>query len=130
MDRSQKRKQRGRGRGEGARNRLQSTPQDFLKLPQADGENTVSDWLIKCTKNKLVSENLLIKFKSKHSEKSRRSVFKKICKIFLRKLGMPGLSAIRKREEKDAVKQLINGGDILAVLPTGFGKSFIFQLFR
>ena len=43
---------------------------------------------------------------------------------------MPGLSAIRKREQKDAVKQLINGGDNLAVLPTGFGKSFIFQLFR
>ena len=31
-------------------------------------------------------------------------------------------------EQRDAVRQLL-AGDVLAVLPTGFGKSFIFQLF-
>ena len=33
-----------------------------------------------------------------------------------------------RRKKKSSVKQLFTGGDLLAVLPTGFGKSLIFQL--
>ena len=33
-----------------------------------------------------------------------------------------------RQEQKSSVKQLFKGGDLLAVLPTGFGKSLIFQL--
>ena len=31
-------------------------------------------------------------------------------------------------EQKDAISSLVHGSDLLAVLPTGFGKSLIFQL--
>lgn len=34
-----------------------------------------------------------------------------------------------KPQQKEAVVALLQGVDVLAVLPTGFGKSFIFQLF-
>ena len=32
------------------------------------------------------------------------------------------------QEQKSSVKQLFTGGDLLPVLPTGFGKSLLFQL--
>ena len=34
-----------------------------------------------------------------------------------------------KVEQRDAVDSLLDGHDVLAVLPTGFGKSLIFQVF-
>ena len=34
-----------------------------------------------------------------------------------------------KREQKEAVISLLQGKDVMAVLPTGFGKSFIYQLY-
>ena len=37
--------------------------------------------------------------------------------------------AVLKREQLLAVKNLLNGNDVLAVLPTGFGKSMIFTVF-
>ena len=33
-----------------------------------------------------------------------------------------------KEEQKSAILQLMRGGDLLGVLPTGFGKSLIFHL--
>ena len=39
-----------------------------------------------------------------------------------------GFSRELRQEQKCSVKQLFTGGDVLAVLPTGFGKSMIFQL--
>ena len=36
---------------------------------------------------------------------------------------------IIKSEQRDAVIALLNTQDVLAVLPTGFGKSLIFKLF-
>ena len=40
-----------------------------------------------------------------------------------------GKSLTLKDEQKEAVKSLLSGRDVLAILPTGFGKSLIFQLF-
>ena len=34
-----------------------------------------------------------------------------------------------KPEQRESIMNLLNGCDVLAVLPTGFGKSFIFQMF-
>jgi superfamily II DNA helicase RecQ len=34
-----------------------------------------------------------------------------------------------KAEQKQAVVGVLNGKDVMAILPTGFGKSLIFQLF-
>ena len=34
-----------------------------------------------------------------------------------------------KQEQRIAVNSLLEGRDVFAVMPTGFGKSFIFQLF-
>ena len=34
-----------------------------------------------------------------------------------------------KVEQKEAVESLLRGKDVFGVLPTGFGKSLIFQLF-
>jgi len=38
-------------------------------------------------------------------------------------------SATLKREQKEAVSRLLEGKDVLVVLPTGFGKSLIYQSF-
>ena len=34
-----------------------------------------------------------------------------------------------KQEQEEAVNSLINGKNVYVVMPTGFGKSFIFQLY-
>jgi len=34
-----------------------------------------------------------------------------------------------KAEQKQAVVRVLNGKDFMAILPTGFGKSVIFELF-
>lgn len=47
----------------------------------------------------------------------------------LLKLSESGLSFTLKREQELAMRHLFNGKDVMAVLPTGFGKSLIFQLF-
>ena len=39
------------------------------------------------------------------------------------------LSFELKQEQKIAVNCLLEGRDVFAVMPTGFGKSFIFQVF-
>ena len=39
------------------------------------------------------------------------------------------LGFVLKSEQKKAVESLLKGGDVFGVLPTGFGKSLIFQLF-
>ena len=36
---------------------------------------------------------------------------------------------ILKEEQERAVKVLISGNDVLAILPTGFGKSMIYKIF-
>jgi len=36
---------------------------------------------------------------------------------------------VLKREQKEAVSRLLEGKDVLAVLPTGFGKSLEYQSF-
>ena len=33
-----------------------------------------------------------------------------------------------RHEQKEAISTLVHGSDLLAVLPTGFGKSLVFQL--
>ena len=37
-------------------------------------------------------------------------------------------SIVLTREQKQAIISLLNGEDVLAVLPTGFGKSMIFSV--
>ena len=39
-----------------------------------------------------------------------------------------GMSRELRTEQKDAISTLVSGKDLLAVLPTGFGKSLIFQM--
>ena len=39
-----------------------------------------------------------------------------------------GFSRCLREEQKSSLQQLWRGGDLMAVLPTGFGKSLIFQL--
>ena len=36
---------------------------------------------------------------------------------------------ILKKEQEMAVKELLDGKDVMAILPTGFGKSLIFTIF-
>ena len=43
-------------------------------------------------------------------------------------LAQKGFDRELKEEQKSAMLQLMCGGDLLRVLPTGFGKSLIFQL--
>ena len=46
----------------------------------------------------------------------------------LKFLGELGMSRELRPEQKDAISSLVSGKDLLAVLPTGFGKSLIFQM--
>ena len=39
------------------------------------------------------------------------------------------LGFVLKSEQKEAVRLLLSGRDVFAVLPTGFGKSLIYQSF-
>ena len=39
-----------------------------------------------------------------------------------------GMSRELRTGQKDAISTMVSGKDLLAVLPTGFGKSFIFQM--
>ena len=39
------------------------------------------------------------------------------------------LGFVLKAEQMEAVESLLRGKDVFGVLPTGFGKSLIFQLF-
>ena len=43
-------------------------------------------------------------------------------------LAQKGFDRELKEEQGSAILQLMSGGDLLGVLPTGFGKSLIFQL--
>ena len=51
-----------------------------------------------------------------------KDVMKRVCK---EKLGR----IILKSQQEEAVLSLLNGKDVFAVLPTGFGKSLIYQSF-
>jgi len=48
--------------------------------------------------------------------------------IILEKLKLLEISSL-KAEQRQAVVGVLNGIDIMAILPTGFGKSVIFELF-
>ena len=48
--------------------------------------------------------------------------------IISEKLKILKISSL-KAEQKQAVVGLLNGKDVMAILPTGFGKSVIFELF-
>ena len=55
-------------------------------------------------------------------------VFEAALQKALNFLSERGFNRELRQEQKSSVKQLFTGGDLLAVLPTGFGKSLIFQL--
>ena len=48
--------------------------------------------------------------------------------VIAEKLKLLKISSL-KAEQKNAVDSLLNGKDVMAILPTGFGKSVIYQLF-
>ena len=48
--------------------------------------------------------------------------------ILSEKLKLLKISCL-KTEQKQAVVGVLNGKDVMAILPTGFGKSVIFELF-
>lgn len=54
--------------------------------------------------------------------------FEFVLRELLCELEKKGLNFSLKEEQKTAVKELFEGRDVVAVLPTGFGKSLIFQL--
>ena len=50
----------------------------------------------------------------------------KITKV-LDSLAERGFKRLLRDEQKSSLRQLLHRGDLLAMLPTGFGKSLIFQ---
>ena len=57
---------------------------------------------------------------------SRSDIINEVLQKFEEKLGF---KINLKKEQKIAIDSLLNGEDVVAVLPTGFGKSLIFQTF-
>ena len=60
--------------------------------------------------------------------KDRKAKFEQILKEILLELKDRGCKITLKDEQRKVVKQLYGKKDLVAVLPTGFGKSLIFQL--
>ena len=59
------------------------------------------------------------------------SIYRKIAYLFTRiqySLDKNNISFIPKLKQIICFDHLLNGNDVLAVLPTGFGKSVLFQL--
>ena len=54
-------------------------------------------------------------------------VFEDALQKALNFLSERGFNRELRQEQTSSVKQLFTGGDLLAVLPTGFGKSFVFS---
>ena len=61
-------------------------------------------------------------------ERDGEAKFEQILKEILLELEDKGRKITLKDEQRKAVKQLYEKKDLVAVLPTGFGKSLIFQL--
>ena len=61
-------------------------------------------------------------------KKDREAKFEQILKEILLELEDKGRKITWKDEQRKAVKQVYGKKDLVAVLPTGFGKSLIFQL--
>ena len=61
-------------------------------------------------------------------ERDREAKFEPILKEILLQLEDKGRKITLKDEQGKAVKQLYGKKDLVAVLPTGFGRSLIFQL--
>ena len=61
-------------------------------------------------------------------ERDREAKFDQILKEILLELEDKGRKITLKDEQRKAVKQLYGKKDLVAVLPTGFGKSLAFQL--
>ena len=61
-------------------------------------------------------------------ERDMEANFERILKEILLELKGKGRKITLKDEQRKAVKQLYEKKDLVAVLPTGFGKSLIFQL--
>ena len=47
----------------------------------------------------------------------------------LLELNETGMVLSLEKEQESAMRHIFNGKDVMAILPTGFGKSLIFQLF-
>ena len=58
----------------------------------------------------------------------RNSNFNSALEGSLLELERLGMSRVLRTEQVKAISTLTSGEDLLAVLPTGFGKSLIFQL--
>ena len=65
--------------------------------------------------------------KFKMADSSTRD-FNSCLESVLSSLKDKGIKFVLKDEQIKALRQLYDGGDLVAVLPTGFGKSLIFQL--
>ncbi|XP_068696816.1 ATP-dependent DNA helicase RecQ-like [Montipora capricornis] len=72
-----------------------------------------------------------LKFQKQHGlSRERISRVSRISQVFerlSRRLG--GLVLLVKKEQKEAITLFLQGKDVLAVLPVGFGKSLIYQSF-
>ena len=68
--------------------------------------------------------NYLLKRKLAVSEENFDSALEKA----LQCLSHFGMSHELRTEQTKAIRTLVSRGDVLAVLPTGFGKSLIFQV--
>ena len=52
-----------------------------------------------------------------------------ISEVLTKFQAVPGVSFKLKKEQESAVKSLLLNRDVLAVLPTGYGKSLVFQCY-
>ena len=55
--------------------------------------------------------------------------FKSCLSEVLLKLNETGMAFSLKKEQESGMRHILNGKDVMTILPTGFGESLIFQLF-
>ena len=124
-DERQKMKEGGGG-GEG-RKRLQTNPSILKTCVRWRTQVFEPDWLgyLTCVDQRFVPIWWELEF---NMPEELDVVFEAALQKALNFLSERGFNRELRQEQKSSVKQLFTGGDLLAVLPTGFGKSFIFQL--
>ena len=109
---------------------LARKPHDFEKLRSPT--NAASDWrgmvLLTDNVNQTSQSGRISQGHDSQIIMASEELFESCLNEVLEDLRSKGFAFSLKSEQRSSLRNLFEGKDLLAVLPTGFGKSLIFQL--
>ena len=123
LGREQKKERGGRGRGE--KETLADKPLEFEKPVRQRTGLVIGSALVVIIDNVPIKDLILPEL---NMAVEMEDEFEACLDKALNILSEQGFTCDLRQEQKCSVKQLFSRGDLLAVLPTAFGKSLIFQV--